>query len=141
MIEELIEQFATGAERSISAGDWEAYGSLFAEDLRMATPSLPGITRGRQARVRLVQGIMNPFPDGVVEIQRSFGQGDWACLEVLFTGTHTVPMPGPGGTEIPPTHKEVKLPYCMVMKFKGGLVSELYEYYDQLSLMTQLGLM
>ena len=31
-------------------------------------------------------------------------------------------------------------PYCMVMKFKDGQVSELYEYYDQLNLMTQLGL-
>jgi hypothetical protein len=29
----------------------------------------------------------------------------------------------------------------MVMKFKDGLVSELYEYYDQVSLLTQLGLM
>jgi ketosteroid isomerase-like protein len=141
MIEELIEQFVDGAEHSISARDWEAYGSCFAEDLLMVTPSLPGITRGREARIRLVQGIMNPFPDGVVEVQRSFGNGDWACLEVLFTGTHTEPMPGPGGTEIPPTNKAVALPYCMVMRFKDGLVSELYEYYDQLDLMTQLGLM
>jgi hypothetical protein len=29
----------------------------------------------------------------------------------------------------------------MVMKFSDGLVSELYEYYDQLALMAQLGLM
>jgi steroid delta-isomerase-like uncharacterized protein len=141
MIEKLIEQFIAGAERSINAGDWETYGSFFAEDLLMVTPMLPGVTRGREARIQLVQGIMAPFPDGVVEVQRSFGQGDWACLEVLFTGTHTEPMPGPGGTEIPPTNKVVKLPYCMVMKFKDGLVSELYEYYDQVSLLTQLGLM
>ena len=140
MIEELIEQFVVGAERSINAGDWGAYGRLFAQDLLMVTPSLPGITRGRKARVQLVQGIMNPFPDGVVEVQRSFGKGDWACLEVLFSGTHTEPMPGPGGAEIPPTNKAVKLPYCIVVRFKEGLVSELYEYYDQLDLMTQLGL-
>ena len=141
MIQELIRQFVVGAERSINAGDWEAYGSLFVQDLVMVTPSLPGETRGRLARVQLVQGIMSPFPDGVVEVQRSFGQGDWACLEVLFTGTHTEPMPGPGDTEIPPTNKAVRLPYCMVMKFSDGLVSELYEYYDQLALMAQLGLM
>jgi steroid delta-isomerase-like uncharacterized protein len=141
MIEKLIEQFIAGAERSINAGDWETYGSFFAEDLLMVTPMLPGVSRGREARIQLVQGIMAPFPDGVVEVQRSFGQGDWACLEVLFTGTHTEPMPGPGGAEIPPTNKVVKLPYCMVMKFKDGLVSELYEYYDQVSLLAQLGLM
>jgi steroid delta-isomerase-like uncharacterized protein len=141
MVDELITRFVEAAERALAARDWEAYGRIFAEDLLMVTPSLPGVTRGRQARVQVVQGIMSPFPDGVVEVQRSFGQDDWACLEVLFTGTHTEPMPGPSGTEIPATHRAVKLPYCMVMKFKEGLVGELYEYYDQLDLMTQLGLM
>ena len=141
MIDQLINRFVAMAEDAIAARDWDAYGSAFAEDLVMVTPSLPGIAGGRQTRVDVVRGIMGPFPDGVVEVQRSFGQGDWACLEVLFTGTHTKPLPGPGGTEIPATHRAVKLPYCMVMKFEDGLVSDLYEYYDQLELMTQLGLM
>jgi steroid delta-isomerase-like uncharacterized protein len=141
MIEELVKRFVQVGESSIAARDWETYGSVFAEDLLMVTPAIPGTTRGRHTRIQFVQGIVDSFPDGVVEVQRCFGKGDWACVEVLFTGTHTGPMPGPGGTEIPPTNKAVKWPYCMVMKFKDGLVSELYEYYDQLDLMTQLGLM
>jgi steroid delta-isomerase-like uncharacterized protein len=141
MIDELIERFVEVGESSIAARDWEKYGSVFAEDLVMETAMLPGKITGREARIDLVKGIVASFPDGVVEIQRYFGKGDWACVEVLFTGTHTGPMPGPDGTEIPPTHKSVKWPYCMVMKFEDGLVSKLYEYYDQLSLMTQLGLM
>jgi ketosteroid isomerase-like protein len=141
MIEELVKRFVVEAESAIEARDWEAYGSVFAEDLRMVTPALPGTTRGREARLQFVQGIMVSFPDGVVKVQRYFGKGDWACVEVLFTGTHIGPMPGPGGTEIPPTNKSVKWPYCMVMRFEDGLVSELYEYYDQVSLLTQLGLM
>jgi ketosteroid isomerase-like protein len=136
-----LERFVDVAERSIGARDWEAYGRLFAKDLLMMTPGLPGLTTGRDARVKLVQGIMAPFPDGQVQVERGFGQGDWGCIEVLFTGTHTEPMPGPGGAEIPPTNKPVKLPYCMIMKFKDGLVSELYEYYDQVALLAQLGLM
>ena len=140
-IDELVERFVAEAERSIAARDWEAYGSFFAEDLLMVTPALPGPTTGRDARLKFVQGIMDSFPDGLVVVQRYFGKGDWACLEVLFTGTHTGPMPGPDGTEIPPTHKSVKWPYCMVMKFEAGLCNELYEYYDQLDLLAQLGLM
>ena len=140
-MDDLVERFVKEAEQSIAARDWEAYGSVFAEDLLMVTSALPGITRGRDARAQFVKGIIDSFPDGVVEVQRSFGKGDWACVEVLFTGTHTGPMAGPGGAEIPPTGKSVKWPYCMVMKFKDGLVSELYEYYDQLDLLTQLGLM
>lgn len=141
MIDKLIKRFIEIGESSIAVRDWETYGSVFAEDLVMVTPALPGTTTGRDTRIQFVQGIVNSFPDGVVKVQRSFGSGDWACIEVLFTGTHTGPMPGPGGTEIPPTGKSVNWPYCMVLKFKDGLVSELFEYYDQLDLMTQLGLM
>jgi predicted ester cyclase len=136
-----LQRFLEDAEKAIEVRDWDAYGAVFAEDLLMVTPSLPGVTRGREARVKLAQGIIDPFPDGVVELVRSFFSGEWACVEVLFTATHTGPMAGPGGTEIPPTGKRVKWPYCMVMKFKDGLVSELYEYYDQMDLMVQLGLM
>jgi predicted ester cyclase len=136
-----LERFVDVAERSIAARDWEAYGSAFAEDLHMVTSALPGPTTGRDVRLQFVQGIMAAFPDGQVQVERGFGQGDWGCIEVLFTGTHTGPMAGPGGAEIPPTNKPVKWPYCMIMKFKDGLVSELYEYYDQVALLAQLGLM
>lgn len=141
MIDELVKRFVEIGESSIGARDWEAYGSVFAEDLQMVTPALPGITIGRNARVQFVQGIVESFPDGVVEVQRYFGKGDWACVEVLFTGTHTGPMPGADGSVIPATHKSVKWPYCMVMKFEDGLVSQLFEYYDQLDLLNQLGVM
>jgi len=139
MINELVERFVELGESSIEARDWETYGSVFAENLQMVTPALPGISTGRDVRIQFVQGIVEAFPDGVVEVQRYFGKGDWACVEVLFTGTHTGPMQGADGSLIPATHKSVKWPYCMVMKFEDGLVSELYEYYDQLDLLTQLG--
>ena len=141
MIEELLEKFVAGAERSVSALDWQTYGSYFAEDLYMETPALPGPTTGRDARLEFVKGIMVSFPDGVVEVQRCFGKGDWGCIEVLFTGTHTGPMPGPSGVEIPATNKKVKWSYCMVMRFEDGLIKDLYEYYDQVDLLAQLGLM
>ena len=141
MIDKLIKRFVEVGGSSIATRDWAAYGNLFAEDLHMVTSMIPGSTVGRDARVQLVKGIVTAFPDGLVEIQRYFGQGDWACVEVLFTGTHTGPMAGADGTEIPPTHQSVKWPYCMVVKFQDGLVCELNEYYDQMGLMQQLGLM
>ena len=141
MIDELIKRFVEIAETSINTGDWEAYGSLFAENLQMVTPMLPGTTVGRDARVQMVKGIMDAFPDGIVKVDRSFGKGDWACLEVLFTGTNTGPMQGADGAVIPATNKSIKTSYCMVMKFEGGLVSELNEYFDQLGWLAQLGLM
>ena len=140
MIEEQIERYIAGGADAINTGDWEAYGNLFAEDLSMVTPGLPDPTTGRDVRVKLAQGLVSAFPDARVEPLRSFGKGDWACIEVLFSGTHSGPMPGPDGTEIPATNKPVRFPYCMVVKFEAGQVSELYEYYDQMALLAQLGL-
>ena len=141
MIDEYIERFIAEAARSLDEGDWEAYGNLFAEDLYMVTPGFPAPTTGRDVRVEFVQGLMVAFPRGRVEFQRSFGQGDWACFQLQFTGTRTGPMAGADGTEIPAINKAVKWPYCMVCKFEAGVVTEIYEYYDQMDLMVQLGLM
>ena len=140
MIEELMERYVKVGGQAINNGDWETYASIYAEDLYMEAPALPEPTRGRDVRVKLAQGLFAAFPDAHVEPLRSFGHGDWACFEVLFTGTHTGPMPGPDGTEIPPTNKPVRFPYCMVVRFKDGQCSELYEYYDQLAMLSQLGL-
>jgi len=114
-----VERFLTEAARAINEGDWEAYGNLFTEDLVMVTPSLPGISRGREARVSMVQGIMEASPTGIVEGVRSFGRGDLACAELRFSGTD------PEGEIV------FDLPYCMVMRFNDGKVAELNEYYDQ----------
>ena len=136
-----IEHFVAEAARAINDRDWEAYGRLFSENLEMQTPGLPGVTIGRQARVALVQGIVAPFPDGQVDLERTITEGDWGCLQLRFSGTHTGPMATPDGGEIPPTNKPVEFPYCLVAKFENGVVTELQEYYDQLAVMTQLGLM
>lgn len=139
MIEQHLERFVAEGTRALNTGDWEAYGSLFSEDLRMRVPGLPGFTTGREARVKFVQGIMAAFPDGQVELERSFGQGDWGCIQVRFSGTHTGPLATPDGGEIPPTNKSVQFPYCIVVKFENGEATELHEYFDQLDLLTQIG--
>jgi predicted ester cyclase len=87
----------------------------------------------------MVQGIMDAFPDGQVEVERAFGQGDLGCLQVRFEGTHTGPLAGSGGAEIPPTGRRVEFPYCIVVRFEDGKAVELDEYYDQLDLLTQIG--
>jgi ketosteroid isomerase-like protein len=50
-------------------------------------------------------------------------------------------MAAPDGKTIPPTNRPLRLPYVLVMKFEGGVVTELDEYFDQLEILTQLGLM
>ena len=129
------------AVRALNARDWETYGRAFSESLVAHAPGLVEPSKGRDARVKWVQGILEAFPDGRVEKKRSFGQGDWLCMELAFAGTHKGPLLGPGGKAVPATNKKVRFPYCLVLKFEGGEVTELHEYFDQLELLMQVGLM
>ena len=141
MTEEGLNRFIAGVERAINERDWDAYGRFFAESLLMYAPGFPRPTDGREARVKMVQGIIAAFPDGRVELERSFVHGDWLCAQMTFSGTHTGPLASPDGTAIPPTEKPAQFPYCIVAKGEGGEITELHEYFDQLDLLTQLGLM
>jgi predicted ester cyclase len=134
-----LKRFSEEGARAIADRDWRAYEELFSEDLAMRTPGLPGTVTGRHVRVAMVQGIMDAFPDGQAEVERAFGQGDLGCLQVRFEGTHTGPLAGSGGAEIPPTGRRVKFLYCIVVRFEDGKAVELDEYYDQLDLLTQIG--
>jgi ketosteroid isomerase-like protein len=134
-----IELFATEAEQALARRDWEAYGSFFSEDFVMRTPSMPGIAIGREARIELVKGIYQAFPDGRVEPEGFFQDGDWGCARWRFTGTNTGPLGDPDEGGIPPTGKAVDFSYCMVLRFRDGEAVELHEFYDQLEMLTQLG--
>lgn len=130
----LLDEIAT----SLNARDWAAYGRLFAPDLVVHAPGLHTI--GRDARVKWVQDLIVAFPDGRIAVERVFAHGDLVCAELRFAGTHTGPMNSAGGT-VPATNREVTFPYCLVLRTTAEQIAELHEYFDQMELVTQLGLL
>lgn len=135
-----LEDVAEEVVRTVNNREWEAYGEFFAENVTMRIPGAIDGTTGREARIAFVQGIIRAFPDGKIASVRTIGQGDWSCFQLTFSGTHDGPLATPGGDEIPPTNKRVAFPYCVVARFEGDQIVELDEYFDQLELLTQLGL-
>ena len=106
---------------------------LSAENLKLRAPGLPAMALGREAWVRMVQGVLEAFPDGNAEVLRALGDENWGCIEARFADTHTGPLRGPAG-DIEPTNRPVEFDYCMVARFEDGVAAELNEYYDQLGL-------
>ena len=80
------------------------------------------------------------FPDGRVEVDRTFESGDSVCVEYTGRGTHTGTLRGPGG-DIPATGRSVMLHLCDVYEIKNGKIQSMKMYFDSASLMTQLGVM
>ena len=80
------------------------------------------------------------FPDNKTTITAAAVEGNDAMQEAVFRGTHTQVLRAPSG-DIQPTGKTVELPYMLALGFREGKWSSFHLYFDQVELMTQLGLM
>jgi predicted ester cyclase len=80
------------------------------------------------------------FPDNQIKPTVIATDGENAVLEATFEGTHTGVLNTPTG-QIQPTRKHVKVPFVSVSKIRGDKFASLHLYFDQVELMTQLGLM
>ncbi|WP_447973587.1 nuclear transport factor 2 family protein [Nitrospira sp. Kam-Ns4a] len=80
-----------------------------------------------------------PADTKVVRVSRTVGQ-DQVVDELVMSFTHDVPLdfmlPG-----VPPAGKHVELPVVVVMKFEGGKIAHEHIYWDQASLLVQVGLL
>jgi carboxymethylenebutenolidase len=74
-----------------------------------------------------------------VRVSRTIGK-DQVVDEVILSFTHDreIDFMLP---EIPPTGKYVELPHVVVMKFKDGKIAHEHIYWDQASLLVQIGLL
>jgi ketosteroid isomerase-like protein len=43
--------------------------------------------------------------------------------------------------EIPPTGQKIEQPFCLFVRVRDGKIVDSSEYYDAMTMMTQLGLM
>jgi carboxymethylenebutenolidase len=80
-----------------------------------------------------------PADTKVSQVSRTVG-GDQVVDEIIVSFTHDKPLefmlPG-----VSPTGKRVVLPFVVVMKFEGGKIVHEHIYWDQASLLAQVGLL
>ncbi len=71
-------------------------------------------------------------------ISRTVGENQLVD-EMIFSFTHTQEMPWmlPG---VPPTNKHVRIPLVAIVRFRGGKLAHEHIYWDQASVLKQIGL-
>lgn len=71
-------------------------------------------------------------------VSRTIG-ADQLVDEIIFSFTHTQEMPWmlPG---VPPTNKYVEVPLVVVVRFRNGKLAHEHIYWDQASVLKQIGL-
>ena len=80
-----------------------------------------------------------PSDTKFVRISRTIGN-DQVVDELIMSFTHDMEIPAMIPS-IPPTGKYVELPIVVVMRFKGNKIAYEHIYWDQASLLKQLGLL
>jgi ketosteroid isomerase-like protein len=79
------------------------------------------------------------MPDARAVIERIFEAGDAVIVEGRFVGTFTGPLASPEG-DAEPNGAKVDLRFADVSRIRSGKIVSYHTYYDQLRLLTQLGL-
>jgi len=132
---------ATVIERAIER--WNAHdraGGTELVDNRAQMVAPGGVTlSGKPGWEQLYDTWTNAFPDNQLTDVVIFGCDGQAIQKARFTGTHTGTLNAPGG-DIPATGRRVDIRYCAVYRLENGLVTSLELYFDQMDMLSQLGL-
>ena len=80
-----------------------------------------------------------PPDTALIPVSRTVGE-DQLVDEMIFSFTHTEEMPWmlPG---VPPTNRAVKIPLVVIVKFRDGKLAHEHIYWDQASVLKQIGLL
>jgi steroid delta-isomerase-like uncharacterized protein len=89
---------------------------------------------GPDTGIAIAQMYAVAFPDGRLEVQRVYTQGDTAIAEMTARGTHGGELMGNA-----PTGKAVEITICNIMELRNGKIHREREYMDMLTLMSQVG--
>ena len=97
---------------------------------------------GHQALRRFYkEDFISPMPadTSIQLVSRTLGE-DQLVDEIIFSFTHTEEMPWmlPG---VPPTHRRVDIPLVVVVGFRDGKLAHERIYWDQASVLKQIGLL
>jgi steroid delta-isomerase-like uncharacterized protein len=117
------------------ANDYERVAATLGEDCIFDDVASGEIATRQEAVMDAFKKWQSAFPDvsisplGIVSTERG------AAGEFLARGTQTGPL-----GEIPPTGKSMDVRFSLIAELEDGRITAMREYYDALTLMTQLGL-
>lgn len=91
---------------------------------------------GPEGQKRLASTFLTAFPDLSLSVDAQIAEGDTVVSRVTARGTHTGDLMG-----IPPTGKQMTMPFITIMRLAGGKIAEEWEIVDEAGLLRQLGIL
>ena len=95
---------------------------------------------GREATTQYGMGWLRAFPDARITVRNQIAAGDTVVQEFTFEGVHRGTLQSPSG-EIPATDRRMTGRGVQILRVRDGEVVDTRLYFDQVQVLTQLGLM
>lgn len=131
-VEQLTEEF-------LNDGNPDVLEAIYATDAIHHSP-LGDLTVDARKMTRAALGMA--IPNFHVEVVSLTATEEWIAVLYTFTGTFTGELPTPDGAMIPGNDAEIQLSIGSFFRFnEDGLIAESWETFDNLSLLTQMGMM
>lgn len=122
-----------------NAHDLSSWAAQLADDFTAEYPGAPSLNR-EVARL-YNEAFLPAFPDIHFDVIRTIANGDCVVTHWTATGTHSGPLATMSGQTIPPTNRRGTVRGVLITEIKDGKIASERTYWDQVSLLTQLGLM
>ncbi len=129
--EDLIKTWA----RDWTSGDLTHLLSLFTNDCVYEDVAFGAVHRGTSELKTFAEGIRAAFPDFHPRLDNCFATENYGSAEWMMSGTHRGDLPG-----MPATNKPFNIRGTSVFEFAGGKIRRCSDYWDQISLLKQLGI-
>src|SRR3989442_2317487 len=124
--------------KAFNAHDLESVARDAAPDIVATAPGRVKVN-GPQAVKEYQQTFITAFPDARIDAKKIIAQGRTVVVEGVFNGTNNGTLKTPMG-DIPATGKKVSGEFLQVFEIDRGLVKRNHLMFDQVDLMTQLGM-
>lgn len=137
MVTENNEKFARQSIQAVwNDGQFQLIDELFAEDfVQHHTAAGPNIADRTEYR-SFIGALREAMPDLTTTIYTTVADGDEVVVHFALSGAHT------GGTMrgVEPTSQRLEWEGMILYRFRDGQISEAWIQYDELGLLSQLGI-
>ena len=132
-------EIALSLFEALNTRDLSLWSKLLAQDYTAEHPGV-SIPLNKTKSVGYYQRFVTAFPDIHFEVLHVLAEGDLVLIHWTASGTHAERLATITGETIPPTRRRVRVSGALLTEVRDGKVVRLWGYFDQLSVLAQLGI-
>src|SRR5215212_7655888 len=132
-------QIALSLIEALNSRNLSLWSKHLAEDYIAEHPGV-SVPLNKSNSVGYYQRFVTALPDIHLEVLHVLAEGDHVLIHWKASGTHAERLATVTGETIPPTRRRVRVSGALLTEVRDGKIVREWTYWDQLSLLAQLGI-